>query len=419
MPKMRNIFDQYDQQENRLTHALICTLTNDKGLVLPFLRWLKGKNIPPLKNIHIGQQQPPGQEAKVEKEGAGSIPDACFFDDNGWALVVESKVQAGISEINDQLQKHRRTSARYGYENARVVLIAVDRPLKPLPDGMHYVQWKEVYQWFVKRSKMSDWAKRLVEYMQVFEANMIDHDYNIRGTLTMFSGFHFDEEHPYTYHEGKRLIRLMGQEFRKNKRLVRELGLDPKGKGRPAITRGEGGAVWDFITLKKAKGTTSTAYPHATIGIKPGGASVAITVPNGLKGGIRNRLKNIDVEKFGMVLSEIEKNLRKCIKKGSGIKPIIYVLQRHYKSQRSNPITDGRLEVDLRTLVNDKKTNLKHQPKWLEAIYDILINKRTNLQFSIQIRFPYSEKDMQSAGALSVMADAWIAIKPMLDFVLE
>ena len=61
MPKMRNIFDQYDQQENRLTHALICTLTNDKGLILPFLRWLKCKNIPPLKNIHIGQQQPPGQ----------------------------------------------------------------------------------------------------------------------------------------------------------------------------------------------------------------------------------------------------------------------------------------------------------------------------------------------------------------------
>ena len=149
---MRNIFDQYDQQENRLTHALICTLANDKKLVLPFLRWLECKNIPPLKNIHIGQQQSPGQEAKVEKEGAGSIPDACFFDDDGWALVIESKVQDKIKI--KQLRKHRRTAARYGYENAYVVLIAVDIP-SGLPDGMHYVPWKEVYQWFVKHTKKS------------------------------------------------------------------------------------------------------------------------------------------------------------------------------------------------------------------------------------------------------------------------
>jgi hypothetical protein len=155
MPGMRNIFDQYDQQENRLTHALICTLTNDKKLILHFLRWLKCTNIPSLKNIHIGQQQPPGREAKVEKEGKGGIPDTCFFDDNGWALVIESKVQAGISKVNYQLQKHRRTAAHYGYENAYVILITVECPLKPLPNGMHHVQWKEVYQWFVKHTKKS------------------------------------------------------------------------------------------------------------------------------------------------------------------------------------------------------------------------------------------------------------------------
>ena len=419
MPGMRNIFDQYDQQENRLTHALICTLTNDKKLIPPFLRWLKCTNIPPLKNIHIGQQQSPGREAKVEKEGAGSIPDACFFDDDGWALVIESKVQAGISKVNYQLRKHRRTAARYGYEKARVVLIAVDRPSRPLPNGMHYVPWKKVYRWFVKCSKMSDWAGRFVEYMQVFEANMINQDYNIKGTLTMFSGFHFDEEHPYTYHEGKRLIRLMGQEFRKNKDLVRKLGLDPEEQGRAKITMGEGGAVWDFIPLKKAKGATSTAYPQATMGIKPNNVSVAITVPDKLKGGIKSRLKKVSKDEFGKMLAKIEKNLRKCIKKDSGIKPIIYISQKYFKSLNSNPMIDGRLEVDLRTLVNDDKTGLKHQPMWLDAIYNILIHKRTNIQFGIQIRFPYSAKNMRSAKALDVMADAWIAMKPMLDFVLE
>ncbi|MCK5271967.1 MAG: hypothetical protein KAJ52_05300 [Sedimentisphaerales bacterium] len=396
---------------------MICTLANDKKLIPPFLRWLKCTNIPSLKNIHIGQQQSPGREAKVEKEGAGSIPDACFFDDDGWALVIESKVQAGISKINYQLRKHRRTAARYGYEKARVVLIAVDRPSRPLPNGMHYVPWKKVYQWFVKCSKMSDWAGRFVEYMQVFEANMINQDYNIKGTLTMFSGFHFDEEHPYTYHEGKRLIRLMGQKFRKNKDLVRELGLDPEGQGRKGISKDE--KIWDIIPLKKAEGKAFTAYPHATIFMSSKEAGVAITVPNGLKGGIKSRLKKVGTDEFGGLLTKIEKNLRGCIKQAPGTKPIIYILQRHFKSRRSHPITDGRLEVDIRTLVNDEKTGLEYQPMWLDAIYDILTHKQTNLQLGIEVRFPYSEKAMQSDKALDVMANAWIAMKPMLDFVLE
>jgi len=412
---MRNIFDQYDKQENRLTHALICTLTNDKGLILPFLHWLECANIPPLKNIHIGQQQSPGREAKVEKEGEYGIPDACFFDDDGWALVIESKVQDKIRI--KQLRKHRKTAACYGYENARVVLIAVDHPSKSqiLPN-MHYVPWEKVYQWFVKHTKESDWARRFVEYMQVLEANMISQGYDIRGTLTMFSGFNFDEEHPYTYHEGKRLIRLMGQEFRKNKRLVKELGLDPKGKGKKGINKDE--KIWDIIPSKKAKGKAFTAYPHATIFMSSKEAGVAITIPNGLKGGMIRRLNNFGIDKFGKLLAGIEENLRECIKQSPGTKPIIYILQRQYRGQKSH-VKNGRLEVDLRTLVKDEKTGLEHQPMWLEAIYDILTHKRTNLQLGIEVRFPYSAKAMQSAKALDVMADAWIAMKPMLDFVLE
>ena len=37
---MRNIFDQYEQPENRLTHALVTTLDQDRALLGPLLRWL-------------------------------------------------------------------------------------------------------------------------------------------------------------------------------------------------------------------------------------------------------------------------------------------------------------------------------------------------------------------------------------------
>ena len=128
---MRNVFDQYDQPENRLTHALVSTLENDKSLLRHFLRWLKSRNIPSLKSIHISQQQVPGQEEEYEKEGQDGLPDACFYDDEGWAVLIESKVQAKISL--PQLKRHSRTAARYDYENAKVVLISVDPPPKSIP----------------------------------------------------------------------------------------------------------------------------------------------------------------------------------------------------------------------------------------------------------------------------------------------
>ena len=65
---MRNVFDQYEQPENRLTHALMVTLANDKKLVRPFLKLVKAKRIPALKNIELGLQRVPGQEAEWIKE---------------------------------------------------------------------------------------------------------------------------------------------------------------------------------------------------------------------------------------------------------------------------------------------------------------------------------------------------------------
>ena len=414
---MRNLFDQYEQPENRLTHALISALHNDRRLVRPFLLWLGVKAPPQMKSVHIGQQQAPGAEAEAEKEGGDGLPDACFFDDEDWAVLIESKVQAAPSA--SQLRRHRKTAARYGYSNPFVVLLAVDPSAKRLPDETICRQWREVYGWFSLRARRHDWARLFVEYMQVFESKMLAQGYTIRGTLTMFTGFHFTDDNPYTYREGKRLIRLMGQEFRKRKLLVKALGLNPGGDGRPAITRGDAGAVWDFIPLKAAKGKVFTAFPHATMSVRSTGATVAITIPNSVKGGIKRRLRNYGKTDFANILVRVEANLRKVVKRVPGAKPIVYVQQRRYKSQRSYPEIDGQIEVDLRTLVDSNSATLKHQPGWLDAIHGVLAAKKTNIQTGIEVRFPYSAKMMQSEKALDVMGDAWIALKPFLHFALN
>ena len=66
MGQMRNVFDQYEQPENKLTHALLSTLNGDRRLLRPFLGWLGGGRIPPAGKIRIGEQQAPGTEAEAE-----------------------------------------------------------------------------------------------------------------------------------------------------------------------------------------------------------------------------------------------------------------------------------------------------------------------------------------------------------------
>ncbi len=123
---MRNVFDQYDQPENRLTHALMVTLANDKKLVRPFLKLVGVKRVPALKDIELGHQRVPGQKVDLIKDGKEGLPDGCFFDQDSWAVVIEAKVQAGIS-VN-QLRRHRKTSARYGYAQPHVVLLSIEKP---------------------------------------------------------------------------------------------------------------------------------------------------------------------------------------------------------------------------------------------------------------------------------------------------
>ena len=410
---MRNVFDQYDQPENRLTHALMVTLANDKKLVRPFLKLVGVKRVPALKDIELGLQRVPGQEVDSIKDGKEGLPDGCFFDQDSWAVVIEAKVQAGIS-VN-QLRRHRKTSARYGYAQPHVVLLSIDKP-KSLPNWVTHLEWKNLYRWFNKRTSDSSWARHFVEYMHVFESKMIAEDYNIRGTLTMFDGFKFSDDEPYTYAEGKRLIRLLGDELRKRKKLVKALGIDVKEPGRKAITRGENGGVWDFLPLKIGRGKPFTAAVHPTLVIRPQEVGIALTVPNAMRG-VRNTLRNDDAEGLGRMLSQVEKNLRPVLKKVKTAKPMIYILQRHYKSQRSHPEMDGRVEVDLRTVLSTAKGPLKHQPGWLECIFKLLVNKRTNMQWGIELHCPHSEKEMQSAKAIDIMVDTWIAMTPLMDFV--
>jgi len=233
---------------------------------------------PPVKSLRISEQQIPGlQESDADENDTRGLPDACVFTDEGWVVVFECKAQAHVSA--SQLRRRRKTAIRHGFESPLVVVIAVDEAAGTAPDGAIAVTWRDVYRWFSKRSH-EPWARELVQYMQTFERKMLAKDYEIRGTITVFDGLRFDDDHAYTYREGKRLIRPLGDQLQARKDL-HKIGVDPKGKRRPAITGRWTEGVWDFLPLDVARDARQfTSYPHLTMYLDPSRAVAAVTVPN-------------------------------------------------------------------------------------------------------------------------------------------
>lgn len=413
---MRNVFDQYSQPENRLTHALYCTLSHDRSLLRPFLLWIGVQNIPPVNDLDVVQQHIPGRKAdeELQEKLAAGLPDLMICTKDGWAVVFEMKITSTVTAA--QLNRHRATVVRDGYESPLLVAVTVEPSKCDLPEGTIRVLWRELYAWFAQHRTSSPWARSFVEYMEIFEARADGDKYIINGKLTMFDGLRFDEDSPFTYLSAKRLLKNLGEELQANKELQRAIAIDPNGKRRPAITNDDG--VWDFIPLAIAKDHDFVKFPHLTIVLREAEGVAAIVVPNGVSGGFRTKLKELGLPAFVGLIQDIEKRLRPVLRRCEDSKAVLHAVQRHYLSQRSKANVDGELKADLRTCV-ESESSVKYQPQWIESLFNLLVNKRSNVQFGIEVEFPYSSSIVRSAKVTDLFVDAWKAMSPLLELVLQ
>jgi hypothetical protein len=265
---LRNLFDQYFQPENRVTHALLTALHEDRKLLDLFLRELV-KVKPPVATSKLSvleQQFPgeaePGDERELDRRG---IPDGWIFDSEGWCVFIETKVLAVLRAA--QIESHRRTAVRRGFHNITAVAI-IPRRSMPMPAGTIHLEWRMVYAWLRRHAGVSVWAARAAEFLEIAEAKLIETEQFVEGSLTTFFGFSFGRDRPFTYLEGKRVLGLALDELRGRKELRTGLGMNPKILGRPAITGRQSDAVWNFLSLSGASDAQSfTKYPHLTLGI--------------------------------------------------------------------------------------------------------------------------------------------------------
>ena len=349
------------------------------------------------------------------------MPDIWIHDDKNWSLLIESKISASLS--TNQLERHHRTAINRGFEKIRLLAIDVCKPKQKFPENVFFKSWPEIYRWMSRKSTESDWAQKLKNYMEVAEVKLASAEYLTEGTLTVFSGFPFSKNSPYTYLEAKRVLRLALDELRKRDDLIQELGIDPRLAGRGAITGTQGTYVWDFLRLKESREEQNiTKYPHLTLSVRRDDVFALVTVPNNIKTQFRQNLISHGESHFIKIFEAINRDMKSCLQKAKGAIPWVEILQRHYPSQRSEPVVDARLAFDLRTAFREssRRNAAKYQPGWLHASYEALAKKQANEQLAIGAIFPYTTcRDVNNAKIIDVITKVWIACKPLINTMLD
>ena len=285
-------------------------------------------------------------------------------------------------------------------------------------------KWTDLYIWLKRQVYIHEWAARLTDYMETLEARLVEEGYLREGTLTVFTGIPFGPERPYTYLEAKRVLLLAMDELRKRSDLANDLEIDQTAPGRSAITGSSASRVWDFISLAKAQGADNfTEFPHLTIGIHQEYLNVIISIPNGIRREFRRNLLDGGFGEFRAVFSSILSRLSGVLENTQGAIPWVKAVQRHYPSQRSEPIIDAMLSFDLRTAIDQhigSDHSVKMQPQWLEATYHALLNRKSNIHLGVGARFSFDRCHVvNSPEILNQIARTWIACKPLIQKILQ
>lgn len=392
-------------------------LNEDRGLLNLFLRDLVLVT-PPVDatKLTVLEQQYPGEEEPSEDDlDRRGIPDGWIFsEEEAWCVFIETKVTAKLRA--EQIRSHRRTAARRGFQVITAVAIAPRLP-GPVADEAVHLEWRKVYAWLCKQKSKSYWALQVANFLEIAEAKLASTGQFREGTLTMFAGFPFGPDHPYTYLDGKRVLGLALAELRSRPDLRKILGMNPAILGRSAITGRGGEMVWDFLSLSDADdAATFTHYPHLTLGVGARTVEAMITIPNAINKTMRQNLKKLGQKGFQALAQNIVTNLTPLLRTHDGIVPWFRGVQRRYPSQRATPHLDAWIDFDLRTAA-PMDNGPKGQVRWLDAAYGAFINKDgTNYQMQMGMHFRYEHcAEIRQPTALDLIAKAWLGCKPLVD----
>ena len=409
--RLHPLYDQYSNDENRLTHALIHTIGSSPLLFSRFLRNIIGISYNLSGGIfEISTQKVPYAHGDNNQEKVESIPDAWIINEQkGIGIAIEVKDIKNNISIG-QLTKH--ASQIQGYKKQYLLVITPDlkRPIKidvlkrkeQKKLNVVWCSWDEIYRWLSKlqQSKLSKLKKEefLLKSMQEY----LDRRREVLG----FQGIKFDKG--FDVNEAKVILNAEMEEL---EQFVKKTFKDLV-RRRPAITTFSLESVWDCFGVEDG----FTKDLHLTFGIKETYHDIAIVVPNASRKPWK-KLKNIfsSPEKEKDLFFILE-DLRKQV-------PHLYIefIQRHFIARKIG-IRDGFMEFNIDTIdriFKNKKTKAKEFPIWYPAIKSAVLNKsKINGQIMFKARFYYTDtKNIDKPGFIKTAEKTIKAFKPLYKFI--
>jgi hypothetical protein len=393
-----NPFNQYDGDENRLTHALAITLERSKAFQTAFIN-LCGAKRRLGKDIRVEIQVVMSSDDEIEET---AIPDLILVDTEQRGLIFEVKV--GSSLDPSQLQRHEaRAKTRkdiVGNIVWKYVITGRSSDAKIIRKGWQHIEWIKIYEIANRLKVQCEWARDLADYLEIVATQIENKGMNSKVKLTTFTGIPFknvrvkrptDAPNLYEPRQARRHLSDLMDSLEEDKRLLSELGFAPGKKPKRRVGVEATDSVWDYLSPMEKDGH-HTKTPHFTVEISKEHASAMLTIPNQTKV-LRHFVKKHNSDDFIEAIKIFLRAIGKHNLNKAGCQPCIVTKQRRYRTIREVYAVDGNLTFDLRTFEGLPRTGnsppIRTQPEWTKFCYQLLRDKKSNIQFQIGMQFIY------------------------------
>ena len=424
-------------KENNATHALLVLLDKDKKFINKILR---KSNIPELKKINKAKiffqcsdkeykKETKQKETKIIFSITSELNKDPGDKDGGYSHEIYKHIADGLMLTEDVAIL---IEAKFSGKENKKQIKRYNREFFGGKGEVVHIQWEKIYSLSKKVC-----GKRNKESVQRYLHEQFE-EYLEANDMAGFQGIPFDVDKKdkdnnndvYNYDTAKRVLKNLIKKIAENERFMKEMDLNHNSKREKISDNLD--RVWGLISFNNPNQKTNikkashTSWPHCTFMISNSAAEAMITFPNGMikKKTILDKLRGHDHKDFLQRLKESLKAIKKNLGK-KGYQPVIKLLQRHYINTNDKfPAVDGQIVFDLRTSLGgedyDKGTKIYKQEEWSEAVYALLSNKESNMQFQIGVIFHYKYyKKLKKENADESFIKALEALKPFVDSVIE
>jgi hypothetical protein len=409
--RLNPLFEQYSNQENRLTHALLHTVGSSESLFSKFLKDIVGvKKVPKKETYEISSQKAPLSLGDDKVQQVESVPDAWIVDSSSkMGIAVEVKDKKNALRLS-QLRGHANRISDYRERYLLSITPDIQEPekIRELERkagknlGVVWRSWGEVYRWLGGKAIQG----LSTSEKDAFLAGSMREYLERRGEVLGFQGIKF--ANGFDVRDAKVILNAEMEELQKTvDRVYRNLP-----RRRPAITTFSKKGVWDCFGDER--GFTSDL--HLTLGIEENWHDICLTIPNAA-GTAWPRLKA--VLSRGDAETELLSRMAKLRKKVPHLYAVFY--QRHFVAQRFGT-EDGFMEFSLDTVgspFRSKKSRTREMRVWWPAFKNAVSEKKgINAEVQFIARFFYREtKGIDRPQFIETAKDTVQSFNPLYDFL--